>query len=76
MVTLTIKGGLVVEQMLMKFISSTSLKYSLSPTPVCKISSPVLTLRRYWDFACAHSTFVFVREFWHMRIDLLIACKQ
>ena len=30
----------------------------------------------YWDFAWAHSTFVFVREFWQMRIDLLITSKR
>ena len=28
-----------------------------------------------WDFASARSTFVFVREFWQMRIDLLVTSK-
>ena len=29
-----------------------------------------------WDFAWARSAFVFVREFWQMRIDLLITNKR
>ena len=30
----------------------------------------------YWDFARVRSTIGFVREFWQMRIDLLITNKQ
>ena len=30
----------------------------------------------YWDFVRARSTFVFVREFWQIRTELLVTSKR